>query len=94
MEPISALVTLGALVLPALGAAGAGIPPLAAGIGAAGVATGSAISGIGIAGAAAANPFTATAAQSAVADGFNNFATSVADVVNPLDIPGFHLDIN
>lgn len=94
MDPITALIGLGAAVLPLLGGAAAGIPPLAAGIGTAGVVSGSAVSGLGLAGAAAANPFTATAVESAVADGFNNFATSVADVVNPLNIPGMHLDVN
>lgn len=94
MDPITALIALGALILPALGGTALGISPLAAGIGAAGMGAGSAVSALGLGGAAAANPFTATAMQSASADGFNNFATSVADVINPLEIPGLHLDVN
>ena len=40
------------------------------------------------------NPFTAHGLQNAGADAFNAAAGSAADLVNPLNIPGVHINVN
>ncbi len=92
---IAALAAAGPLVAPIAGAAAVAGPLVTAGTAAAAAIGGGSLAAGGLgAAAAAANPHTAQGVQNAGAVMFNDAVGSVAGVVNPLNIPGVHIQVN